>query len=114
MQLFSKRCVLEWRKRNSPLSDLFQRLSSPDMTNLDVNFDDGSSLMIRHDIEDSRSITYYGKDFWTDIVFFKYGRIHAEVRFDDKVIFSSIKQELYDMIRERAPTFFNWIVWNLI
>ena len=74
--------------------------------------------MIRHDIRDSRSITYYGKDFWADILFFRYGRIDAEFRFDDKVIFSSknqasIKEELYDMIRERAPTFFNWIIWNL-
>jgi hypothetical protein len=96
------------------LNDLFQRLSSPDMTNLEVHFDDGSSLKIRNDIRDSRSITYYGKDFWADILFFKYGRIDAEVRFDDMVIFSSIKEELYDMIRERAPTFFNWIIWNLV
>lgn len=96
------------------MNDIFQRLSSPDMTNLEVHFDDGSFLKIRHDIRDSRSITYYGKDFWADILFFKYGRIDAEVRFDDRVIFSYIKEELYDMIRERAPTFFNWIIWNLV
>ena len=96
------------------MNDIFQRLSSPDMTNLEVHFDDGSSLMIRHDIGDSRSITYYGKDFWADIMWFKNGRMEAEVRFDDRIIFSSIKEELYDMIRERAPTFFNWIIWNLV
>ena len=95
------------------MNDLFQSLSSPDLSNLDVHFDDGSSLMIRNDTRHSKSITYYSKDFWTDIMCFKNGRMEAEVRLYDQIIISYEKEELYDMIRERAPTFFNWIIWNL-
>jgi hypothetical protein len=114
VQLFSKRWVLEWRKRNSPLSDLFQRLSSPDMSSLEVIFDDGSALITRRDSRHSMSLMYTGEDLWADIMCFENGRVECEVRVKDDGVMFCGTTELYDAAREFAPTFFSWILWNLV
>lgn len=104
------------------MNDLFQRLSSPDMSNLEVIFDDGSSLITRNgsslitrkDSINSMSLIYTGEDFWADIMCFENGRVECEVRVkDDGVMFCSTT-ELHDAAREFAPTFFSWILWNLV
>lgn len=88
-------------------------LSSPDMLNLEVNFGDGSSLLIRRDIRQSVSVTYFSEDFWADMMCFENGRAECEVRVEDDGVMFCDKTELYDVAREYAPTFFNWIIWNL-
>lgn len=96
------------------MNDLFQRLSSPDMSSLEVTFDDGSSLITRKDSINSMSLIYTGEDLWADIMCFENGRVYCEVRVkDDGVMFCSTT-ELFDAAREFAPNFFNWIIWNLV
>jgi hypothetical protein len=98
----------------SGVKNLFQKLSSPELQDSELHFEDGSYLLIFEDLRGSMSLTCHNKDiFWVDVMVFKDGRVECQLEVKGSIIFCSF-EEVFQMSKEFSPAFFNWMLWNLV